>query len=186
MQTPQLPMVNLVKNRGESFWDRFVAWALTAGRIVVITTEGIALAAFLYRFSLDRTLVDLHDHISQEQTIIGLLKNNEATYRNLQSRLMLAKTITTQVTQTTSTFNDIFNLIPSDMTVTTFEMTTDTIRIEGTLQSITSLRTFVDKLKAYPLATSVSLDKIQTNTATATVTGILSVLLKTTPIATPL
>lgn len=185
MQKPQNLSINLAKNRGESFWDRFISWALTAGRVLVIITEGIALLAFLYRFSLDRQLVDLRDHIKQEQAILNLLKNNEATYRNLQNRLLLAKTTMGSTTQTTTVFEDFLKLIPSDMDVTTFQMTSDTVRMEGTLLSISSLRQLVDSLKAYPLVSSVSLDRIQTNTTSATVSVTLGVSLKTNPVPTP-
>lgn len=179
MEKAQALTINLAKNRGDTFWDRFISWALTAGRVVVILTEGIALLAFLYRFTLDKQLVDLHDHIAQQTAVVNLLKNNEATFRNLQNRLDIAKSVMNTTDQFTKVFTDILGVIPDDMDVTTFQMTSDTVRIEGTVLSITSLRTLVDKLKAYPLVTSVSLDKIQTNTSTATVGVTLTVLLKT-------
>ena len=179
MEKPQLLNINLAKNRGESFWDRFISWALNAGRILVILTEGIALIAFLYRFTLDRQLVDLRDHIKQEQAILDLLKNNEATYRSLQNRLSLAKTTIDDANQTTQVFFDMLKLIPSNMEVTTFQMTQDTLRLEGSLGSISSLRDLIDSLKAYPMVSRVSLDKIQTNTSTATVAVTIGVSLKT-------
>lgn len=182
MEKPQALSINLAKNRGENFWDHFIAWALNAGRILVIFTEALALLAFLYRFSLDRKLVDLHDHISQEQAVLNLLKNNEATYRNLQSRLTLAKNTMTAASQSIKTFKDVLTIIPSDMNVTTFQISGNNVQIEGTLQSIPSLRSLVDKLKAYPLVTSVSLDKVQTNTSTATIEVSLAITLKTTTI----
>ena len=179
MQKSPMLAVNLAKNRGESFWDRFIAWAMTAGRVIIILTEAIALAAFLYRFSLDQQLVSLHDHISQQKAILDLLKTNEASFRNLQARIALAKDVTDQTTTFTKVFNDITTIIPSDMQVTTFNMTQDNVSLEGTLQSISSLRSLVDTLKAYPQVSSVSIDKIQTNTSTATLSVSLTILLKT-------
>lgn len=184
MEKAQALTINLAKNRGSNFWDQFISWALTAGRVVVILTEGIALIAFLYRFSLDRTLVDLHDHITQQTAVLNLLKNNEATFRNLQGRLKLAKDVTDDSTQFTKIFTDILKTIPDDMNVTSFQMTEGTVHIEGTIQSITSVRNFVDKLKTYPLVTSVSLDKIQTNTELATISLAVSVSLKSTSLTT--
>ena len=178
MEKPQLLTINLAKHRGDSFWDTFISWALTVGRMVVILTEGIALAAFLYRFSLDRQLVDLHDHIQQQTAVVSLLKNNEANFRNLQSRLSIAKNVIASTNSFTKTFTDVLSIIPSDMQVTTFQMTPTAIRMEGSLQSITSLRSLVDALKTYPKVSSVSLDKIETNTSTATVGVSLTILLK--------
>ena len=57
--------INLVKSRKPHFLDRFITWALNAGRLLVIITETVALSAFLFRFGLDREIVDLNDKIKQ-------------------------------------------------------------------------------------------------------------------------
>lgn len=177
MQKGQAQSINLAKNRGDSFVDEFIAWALNAGRVIVIFTELIALCAFLYRFSLDNTLVDLHDHITQEQSVLNLLKSNENQYRNLQSRLQTIKTASAESSQTLQTFNNISSLIPQDLSVTTFNVTANTIHIAGTTSSIADLKTFIDKLKTYPMVNNVSLDQVQTDTATATIEVDISVVL---------
>src|SRR5689334_17423335 len=112
-----VPSINLAKNRGETFTDRLIQFALTIGRGLVVLTEAIALGAFLFRFGLDRQIIDLHDRISQEQAVIKLLKKNEDTYRNLQDRIALAKSIATQARATSKTITDIFSFIPADMQI---------------------------------------------------------------------
>jgi len=84
-------LINLVKGKHKSFFDRFLAWALSAGRVIIIVTEIIALSAFLYRFSLDREIIDLRDNTKQEQKILELFKEQEKTFRNLQERLSCLK-----------------------------------------------------------------------------------------------
>lgn len=170
--------INLAKNRGESFLDRFIGFALTTGRLLVIVTEGIALIAFIYRFSLDRTLVDLHDRITQNQAVVNLLKNNESLFRNLQDRLSLAATLSTQGNQAPTYLTDIVSFATPDMTIRTIDVATDAIRIEAKVQSVDSLTTFVDKLKGYPPVTSVSLDRIANQTATDTITVNITATLK--------
>lgn len=170
--------INLAKNRGESFVDRFVGFALTTGRLLVIITEGIALIAFIYRFSLDRTLVDLHDRITQNEAVVNLLKNNETLFRNLQDRLTLAATLTKQGGQTPTYLTDIVSFATPDMTIRTIDIGTDAIRIEVKVQSVSSLSDFVDKLKAYSPVTAVSLDRIANQTATDTITVNITATLK--------
>lgn len=181
MQKTSSININLAKHRGESFVDRFIRFALTTGRIVVILTEVIALGAFLYRFTLDRTLVDLHDRIQQGQAVVNLLKDNETTFRNLQNRLSLAATLTKEGDTMPKYLTDVISYAPSDMQIHTIAVAPDAIRIEATLQSIDSLSTFVDKLKAYPAVTSVSLDRIANQTETATITVDITALLKQQP-----
>ena len=74
--------INLLKGR-VNLLDEIVKWSLTIGRLLIITVELVAFTAFIVRFSLDRTLIDLHDKIRQEQAIVASLKDTEAKYRNL-------------------------------------------------------------------------------------------------------
>lgn len=173
--------INLAKNRGESLTDRIIAFALTAGRIVVIGTELIALSAFLYRFTLDQTLVQLHDQITQEKAVVNLLKDNETSFRNLQDRLNLSATLIKQGSMYPKILADVFSYAPPDMNIHTISVSSDGVRIEATMQSVISLSDFVDKLKAYPAIASVSLDRISNQTETSTITVDITALLKQTP-----
>ena len=44
---------------------RFLIWALTVGRWIVIVTELIVITAFLSRFKLDRDLANLYEKIRE-------------------------------------------------------------------------------------------------------------------------
>lgn len=161
-----VPSINLAKNRGEHFIDRFFTWALSIGRVLVIFTEAIALGAFLYRFGLDRQILDLHDRITQEEAVVNLLKSNEATYRNVQDRLTLAKNIDTQSAYELKTYQDISNMVPSDMDIQNIYYTTDTMHVDGSVGSIVNLSSFVKKLKAYEGVDKVSIDKLESKSST--------------------
>lgn len=177
----QIQSINLVKDRKPHLLDQFIGWAVTIGRALVIVTELVALGAFLYRFGQDRQLVDLHDKIAQEQNIVNFLKKNELTYRNLQTRLDLANTIILNQTQVSKTFQDILNLIPGDMTIKTITFAPDTMKIDASVGSVTSLSGFVDALKTYPTIDNVSIDKIETKTASATINASITLLFKKAP-----
>lgn len=178
MEKLPTPSINLAKNRGEHLSDRIFAFALTIGRVLVIVTEAIALGAFLFRFGLDRQLVDLHDRIKQEQAIVSLLKNNEATYRNLQDRLSLEKGIDTNSGNSVKIYQDISNMIPSDMAVSSLSFSDTSIRVEGSVQTLISLSSFVTKLKAYSLVQRVSLDKLENKASEGTINISLTIYLK--------
>lgn len=176
-----VPSINLAKNRGDKFVDIFLRWALTIGRLLVIVTEALALGAFLFRFGLDRQLLDLHDKISQEQQILKLLQNNETAYRNLQDRLSLAKIITTQASTQLKTFQDISSFIPSSMTITNFSVSQTSVEISGTIDSLITLSSFINKLKNYPLISSVSLDRLDNKAQTGILTIGITATFKNTP-----
>lgn len=160
------PTINLAKNRGESFVDRFFSWGLSVGRVLVIATEAIALGAFLFRFGLDRQILDLNDRIKQEKVIVDLLKSNEATFRNVQDRLVLAKTIDDDTSARLKLMQDISSFFPSDMVLQNVFFSSTDIHIDASISSIVSLSTFVKKLKAYTPVTKVSIDKLENKAET--------------------
>lgn len=170
--------INLAKNRGGSLLDRFVGFALTIGRVLVIGTELIALGAFLYRFTLDRTLVDLHDRISQQEAVVKLLHDNEVLFRGIQDRFTLASTLLTQSSQIPKYLSDVRAFAPFDMHIQNIAVASDGIRINATAQSVDSLTVFVNKLKTYSPIQSVSIDRIDNQTSTDTISVSITALLK--------
>src|SRR5436190_19120898 len=83
--------INLLPRGGETLLDQFLSWALTVGRFLVIVTETLALSVFLYRFSIDMQIVDLHDKIDSASTIVANFKEGEDTYRDLHQRITYVK-----------------------------------------------------------------------------------------------
>lgn len=172
--------INLLKKDQQSFVDKFIHWALSVGRMVVILTEAIALCAFIYRFTLDRQLIDIHDEIKKKQAYINLLADNEKTYRSLQDRILLTTQYSKNANTTTQSLTDIIALAPSDMFLTNISASTDRIRIEGTIQSIKSLSRFIEKLKNYTTVASVSLDKVENRTSSSTISVSITATFKKT------
>ncbi len=161
------PTINLFRNKNKNFLDRFIKWALVVGRVVVITTEAIALSAFLYRFSLDQQLIDLNDKIVQKQTLVKLLKNSEDTFRNLQDRLTAASEITNAGKQTVTLFTDIINFSSPDITFNNLFLSENQVRINANVQSVSTLTNFVNTLRENPKIQSVSIDKIESKRTNA-------------------
>lgn len=157
----KFPSINLVKTRHVDFFERFIGWALTIGRIVVIGTELIALICFVYRFSLDSQLIDLHSKIKQEQAVINFLKKDEEAYRNLQDRLFVADAFSVIGTEKIKIFNDVLGFTPQGISFTDFSLNNNYLRIVANVESISSLSSFVESLNKYPETDSVSIDKIE-------------------------
>lgn len=153
--------INLLKNRRGVFVDKFIGWALTVGRLLVILTELIALSAFLYRFSLDRKLIDLHSKIKQEELAVKALKKSEDNYRNLQDRLGLVSNFSNIGTQKIKIFQDILAFAPNGITLNNLIMYENRISINAIAQGTSSLNAFTNSLKTYPKLQKLNLDSIQ-------------------------
>lgn len=168
--------INLIKSKQDNLFDKTIGWVLTIGRLIVIVTEIVALSAFLYRFSLDRRIIDLHDQIKHKQTIVAYSKNNEERFRDLQDRLALASNLSSQGTKIATILPDIVNLTPSGVKFRSFSVQADRITINGNSRSPQTIDAFVNSLKSYSHIKSVSLDSIETkssNNITISITALL-------------
>lgn len=172
--------INLLKRSQNDFFERFIDWALTAGRLLVILTEVIALSSFIYRFTLDRQIIDLHSKIKQEEAAIELLKDKEETYVNLQERLKLASQYSTKQTYKIDLLEEILSYAPTGSNFDEINISEGSINIAATFQNASSLRTFINSLRGSKAISSVSLDKIENKLSSARIiVGISAVLSQT-------
>lgn len=171
------PSINLLKDQG-SLVDRFVNWSLSVGRVVVIVTEVIALLAFLYRFSLDRQLIDIHSKIRQEQAVLGYLKENENTYRNLQNRITLSAKFTKEGKEKIQTLKDLVTFAQNSVSFNNITIQEDKIRIDANGSSVNSVSDFVKRLKEYQKVSTVIIDKIENRPSAASINVSITAVLK--------
>lgn len=168
--------INLLKGR-VNWLDQAIKWALTVGRLLIIIVEFVAFGTFILRFSLDRTLIDLSDKIKQEQAIVASLKDREATYRNLQERLMVASKITDQAQSNKKIILDIFDLTPVEIKFDNFTLQDGKINMAAKVRSTAALTAFLESLRNYPEISSVSVDSIGNSTTDGSLSvGITAVL----------
>ena len=170
--------INLLKKDKNETLEQIINWSLTIGRVLVIVVELVALGAFLYRFTLDNQLQELHTNIKQKQEIVAFQKENEDTYRNLQDRLTIISSFATKGSETTKIFKDIVGFAPNGMTFTNVNLFEGGIRIEANVTSVEPLTVFVNALKTYPATDTVSIDKIENKTASAIITVSITVTFK--------
>lgn len=169
--------VNLIKTQANGY-DNVVHWALSVGRFLIIITELIAFSAFVYRFSLDRTIIDFHSKIKQEKIILDNLKEKETTYRNIQERISLVKQITIKGNAKVDTLNDILALTPQGITFNSFDLREGDLNIDSNVESVTSLNSFIKSLKSYSKISSVSITSITNKADGSGINVFISVKLK--------
>lgn len=160
-----LPSINLIKNKQIPLFDKFMNWALTVGRLIVILTEIVALLVFVYRFSLDEKLIDLHSAIKQKQNIISLLKQDEDKYRNLQDRIVLASSLLEKNVKTNKIVLDIVGLTPQGTRINNLTFNKDKLTIDANINSVSSLTNFINVLKDYPAIKAISIDSLENKSA---------------------
>lgn len=171
-----LPSINLAGNKQIPLFDKFIGWSLTIGRLIVILTEVVAVMAFVYRFSLDERLVDLHSAIKQKQNVISVLKSDEDKYRNLQERIALAATFSEKAVKSSQTITDIANLASKQAKVNNLSINNDRVNIAADVSSVSSLADLIETLKNYKNIKSISIDNIENKPAVGLSTSITIML----------
>lgn len=156
-----LPSINLIKNQNIPFFDKFINWALSIGRLIIIITETVAVIAFIYRFSLDEKLVEIHSSIKQQQNIISVLKSDERKYRNLQDRIAIAETFSEKNNKYNQIITDITSLISTQVKINNLIFKKDQVVLDADIISVSVLADFVDALKNYRNIKSINIENIE-------------------------
>ena len=173
-------IINLLPNRDDTLLNQFLSWSLSIGRLLVIITETLALSVFLFRFSLDMQIVDLHDKIKTESIIVNNFKDGELIYRNLQSTLALANQYDQSDDHTVTILKDIIELGRNKITFNTIKVTNDEITIEAQAQSAGLFSVFTQAVKNYPDVIGISINRVQSKTSNSTVIVSMTAQLKNT------
>jgi hypothetical protein len=160
MQNNQ-PSINLAKNKDISSFDNAIDWALAMGRLIVIITEIIAVAAFIYRFSLDGRLVNLHSEIKKKQDIVSSQQNAESKYRNLQSRLAMAAKLSASAFKTNQDITGFASLVPNQAIINNLIYKKSEVNIAVDVSSVSILADFIKSLKDSSIIKSININNIE-------------------------
>jgi Tfp pilus assembly protein PilN len=160
--------------------NKFMQWMLSYGRAIVMLTYFVALLAFLFRFTMDYQISDLHDQITKNALIVKNSKDHEATYRNLQNRLLAIKTLDQKAQTTRSQFDDIVNSTNGNVTFTNLSINNTSIQATVNTNSAERLNAFITDLRNKKYVTSVNIGSIQNQISTGQVVASLSVTIDPT------
>jgi Tfp pilus assembly protein PilN len=126
-----LPVEEFEKTR----LGRFLKWALTFGRWIVITTELLVILCFLSRFKLDRELTDLGERIKQQQAIISSFGELEKDFRNLQKRLVEIGDLEKKQFSSADRLDEVAEMIPLDVSLKEWNVKGEKIEISAVVLS---------------------------------------------------
>jgi hypothetical protein len=172
--------IDLAKGKS-TLSDDLVRWALGFGRVLIIIVEIVAFSAFIYRFVLDRELVDLNDKIKGEQAIVASLKDREAEYRNLQERIARVKNITTTGNTKLKLLNDIVASTPQQITYGSILAEDNKLLLTINVSSVPELSIYIDYLQKYDQIESVIITGIDNSSGVSFVKVDLEAKLKGGP-----
>jgi len=143
---------------------QLILWTLSVGRYVVVFVELIVIAAFLYRFGLDRQLTDLNEKIKQKQVIISSYGDLEAKFKQVQEQLQKIKTTGETSVKMEEVLDKISQITPVDAVYDSIVINQKEVSLQGKVLSEAGLATLLAQAQANKGFSDVSLENVSSGT----------------------
>ena len=153
--------INLIGKARTSVADNFLKWAVNVGRIVIVATELVALTALIYRFTVDRKIIDLHYQIRKAELFVKAQSEKEKDYRSIQARLLNIKETQEDTDAKIEIMNEILGSIAKgNFSSTNLTVSQRAISVNGIAFSIFPINNLLETLKNNKNIVSITLDDV--------------------------
>lgn len=138
-------------------------WSLVFGKWAVILTQLVVMAAFLYRFSLDRKLTDLRKSIAKDITIIKSYEQVEREYVIAQKQVAKAKEVMGTQTLVIDTLSEIGKITPPDVWFEKIGITKNSVTLTAYAGSLVGFGQFLATIQLDPMFKKINLSRLETS-----------------------
>jgi len=139
---------------------KFLKWAISAGRWIVVFTDLVVICAFLSRFYFDTKLAELYDEIKQSQAIIEATSDFEESFRQLQDRLNLIKVLSKNKFKGEEKSTFITSALPPDVSLSNFSISSGEINLSGVALTQTGMSVLLSNLLSSPQISKINISKL--------------------------
>ncbi len=109
---------------------KFLRWALTWGRRIIVITELVVISAFLSRFWLDTEVANLSDIITKDKAIVETSAQFEQQFRSVSDRLAKAEVLEKEVSPLVA-YDSAMQLIPQTISLVQINTDGKTVSFSG-------------------------------------------------------
>ncbi len=176
MKKSATPDINLLpfEDIEKTPFGKFLKWALSIGRYIIVVTELLVLLAFLSRFKLDRDLSDLSEEIARQKNIITSQQTFETKVRKLQAQLAAAKIILADTQDMNKALDIVAADLPAETQMEVLQVKGNTLVLQGSVVSESGMATLLNALQKDPKISNISLSKIEKSTENGTINFVLT------------
>lgn len=133
---------------GFSTLGKFLSWAMTSGRVMVVLTEFVVLLSFGSRFYFDKKLNDLTETIDQKIAQIEAYGEVESEMRTLLAKQSPVNEYLTKNIKFAKKYDDLTRVIPLGVKLDKVFFDQNTMRINGKASSELGFAQLLGKLKS--------------------------------------
>lgn len=140
---------------------KFIKWALHWGKHIVIFTELIVIASFIYRFKLDRDLVDQKGNLQIKLQEVESYSGFEKEVRFLHKRLDFIHQTDTERLKPDFIISELIKITPSDVVYSDLTIKEGLLTIKGISLSGIGLNAFINNLKNNNSFSNINISSIK-------------------------
>jgi Tfp pilus assembly protein PilN len=158
-----MPKVNLLpKEELEQMpLGRFLKWALSYGRYIIICVELVVFMVFFSRFIYDRQLAELNDEIDQKQAIVASAQQFEKKFRSVQSHISYVEALDKDRKLYFDTITTLEEITPIQVTYTTVTFQNLELALEGEALNNESFAQLLAQLKKNDSFSTITLNSLE-------------------------
>lgn len=140
-------------------------WLLVFGKWTVILTQLIVMGAFLYRFTLDRTLTDLRKSIEKDVAVIKSYEQVERDYSLLQKQVATVKTTLATQELMLKTLSELGQITPTEIWFDRITLSPNNLALTAYAASLPAFGQFITSAQTNPLFNGVRISKLESSTS---------------------
>ncbi|MFH2085549.1 MAG: PilN domain-containing protein [bacterium] len=140
-------------------------WSLVFGKWAVIITQLVVMGAFLYRFTLDRSLTDLRKAMAKQVTVIKSYEQVERDYVLLQKRVTQAKKALESEDVTLKAVSELMRITPSEVWFDRVSLSPDSMTLTAYAASLPGFGQFLTAVQSNPMFSGIRVGKLESSTA---------------------
>lgn len=138
-------------------------WSLVFGKWAVILTQLVVMGAFLYRFTLDRTLTDLGKKIAKDVAVIKSYEQVERDFSLAQKQVAQAKTAMDSQKLLLKTMDTLEQITPSDVWYDRVTLSPNGVTINALSASLPGFGRYLTAVQTNPLFSGIRVGKIESS-----------------------
>ncbi len=143
-----------------SFFGRFLKWAITAGRKVIILTELVVIMAFLSRFKLDEDIRQYNDEINGKRNLLESSMVFEDNFNAFKAKIAAAKEIERRQSDSAQTLEKVARQIPLEVRLDNLTISKTVANLAGTSINEVALKEMLMRMDKDPYWKSIGLSSI--------------------------
>lgn len=149
----------------DSTLGKFIQWATSIGRWIVVFTEFIVICAFLSRFYFDTELANLFDKIRQNKAIVRSALVFEENFLRTQNKIKATKEILAQESYPSAIIVAVSKLLPAEVYLTEISVSDGSLKLSGFSSSESGVNLFVSGLKSRSSFSEVAVSQLNQKNA---------------------